>query len=86
MSFRAVMLSEKDRQVASSIVDLEDADLPQGDVLVSVDYSTLNYKDGMVLSGIGRLVRNYPLALGTNFLALSRPRMTLALNLEIVSF
>ena len=67
MSFRAVMLSEKDRQVSSSIVDLEDADLPQGDVLVSVDYSTLNYKDGMVLSGIGRLVRNYPHIPGIDF-------------------
>jgi acrylyl-CoA reductase (NADPH) len=61
------MLSEKDRRVASSIVDLEDADLPQGDVLVSVDYSTLNYKDGMVLSGIGRLVRNYPHIPGIDF-------------------
>ena len=67
MSFRAVMLSEKDRQIAHSIVDLEDADLPQGDVLVSVDYSTLNYKDGMVLSGIGRLVRNYPHIPGIDF-------------------
>ncbi|MDG1197920.1 MAG: oxidoreductase [Actinomycetota bacterium] len=67
MSFRAVMLSEKDRQIANSIVDLEDADLPQGDVLVSVDYSTLNYKDGMVLSGIGRLVRNYPHIPGIDF-------------------
>ena len=67
MSFRAVMLSEKDRQVSSSIVDLEDADLPQGDVLISVDYSTLNYKDGMVLSGIGRLVRNYPHIPGIDF-------------------
>jgi acrylyl-CoA reductase (NADPH) len=61
------MLSEKDRQIANSIVDLEDADLPQGDVLVSVDYSTLNYKDGMVLSGIGRLVRNYPHIPGIDF-------------------
>ena len=67
MSFRAVMLSEKDRQIANSIVDLEDADLPQGAVLVSVDYSTLNYKDGMVLSGIGRLVRNYPHIPGIDF-------------------
>ncbi|NCG40537.1 MAG: acryloyl-CoA reductase [Actinobacteria bacterium] len=67
MSFRAVMLSEKDRQITNSIVDLEDADLPQGDVLVSVDYSTLNYKDGMVLSGIGRLVRNYPHIPGIDF-------------------
>jgi acrylyl-CoA reductase (NADPH) len=67
MSFRAVMLSEKDRQISSSIVDLEDADLPQGNVLVSVDYSTLNYKDGMVLNGVGRLVRNYPHIPGIDF-------------------
>jgi|TARA_B110000438_G_scaffold284557_1_gene313737 acrylyl-CoA reductase (NADPH) len=61
------MLSEKDRQISSSIVDLEDADLPQGNVLVSVDYSTLNYKDGMVLNGVGRLVRNYPHIPGIDF-------------------
>ena len=41
--------------------------LPPGEVTVAVDYSTLNYKDGMILNGIGRLVRNYPHVPGIDF-------------------
>ncbi len=46
---------------------LTEADLPKGDVLVRVSHSTLNYKDGMVLNGIGRLVRDYPHVPGIDF-------------------
>src|SRR5208283_2217297 len=41
--------------------------LPQGEVTVAVHYSTLNYKDGMVLQGLGRLVRRYPHIPGIDF-------------------
>ena len=58
--FRALVLEEAEGKVSSSVQELEEANLPDGDVTVAVDYSTLNYKDGMVLRGIGRLVRIIP--------------------------
>ena len=58
--FRALVLEEKDDGVAAAIGELDEGDLPDGDVTVAVRYSDLNYKDGMILKGIGRLVRNYP--------------------------
>ena len=41
--------------------------LPAGDVTVAVEYSTLNYKDGLILHGLGRLVRQYPHVPGIDF-------------------
>ena len=58
--FRALVLEEKDDGVSAAIGELDESDLPDGDVTVAVRYSDLNYKDGMILKGIGRLVRNYP--------------------------
>lgn len=60
--FKALLLSrEEDAPLAADIVELTPDDLPQdGDVLVEVAYSGLNYKDGLVLAGKGGLVRNYP--------------------------
>jgi acrylyl-CoA reductase (NADPH) len=66
-TFRALVLREADGKVSSAIETLGDADLPDGDVTVAVRYSTLNYKDGMVLGGIGRLVRDYPHVPGIDF-------------------
>ncbi len=43
---------------------LTDADLPDGDVTVDVEYSSLNYKDGLALTGKGRIVRSYPMVPG----------------------
>ena len=65
--FRALLLEETDSGVASSIQELDEGRLPEGDVTVAVDYSTLNYKDGMILEGQGRLVRDYPHVPGIDF-------------------
>ena len=64
---RALLLEEDDGKVTSSLTEVSESDLPDGDVTVAVDYSTLNYKDGMVLEGIGRLVRDYPHIPGVDF-------------------
>lgn len=58
--FTALVLEETDGKVSADIRRLDDSQLPDGDVTVRVAYSDLNYKDGMVLNGIGRLVRQYP--------------------------
>jgi len=60
MTFKALLLEEADGKVTSTITELDEGRLPEGDVLVRVSHSTLNYKDGMILKGIGRLVRDYP--------------------------
>jgi len=60
MGFKAILLEEEGGKVGAAVTSLEESALPAGDVTVRVDYSTLNYKDGLVLSGLGRLVRQYP--------------------------
>ena len=67
MAFKGLILEESGGKVAARIGELEESALPQGDVIVDVAYSTLNYKDGMVLNGLGRLVRNYPHVPGIDF-------------------
>ncbi|MGL6209887.1 MAG: MDR family oxidoreductase [Paracoccaceae bacterium] len=67
--FRALLL-EKDAegQAAASIKTLDDSALPAGDVTVAVEYSTLNYKDGLCLSANGGgLVRVWPHVAGIDF-------------------
>ena len=66
-SFKALVLREADKTVTSAIETLTDADLPDGDVTVDIAYSDLNYKDGMILNGLGRLVRTYPHVPGVDF-------------------
>ena len=58
MTFRAVLLTQEEKAVTAEVADLDDDQLPEGNVSVEVSYSTLNYKDGMILNGIGRLVRD----------------------------
>ena len=67
MPFRALVLHEEGGRVSARIETLDEARLPAGDVTVRIEYSTLNYKDGMILQGIGRLVRNYPHIPGIDF-------------------
>lgn len=65
--FKALVLDQVDGKVQASIKELDESQLPQGDVTVEVSYSTLNYKDAMILKGLGRLVRTYPHVPGVDF-------------------
>lgn len=68
MSFRALFTDRgASGSVASRITELDEARLPEGNVLVGIDWAGFNYKDGMVLSGIGGLVRDYPHVGGVDF-------------------
>ncbi len=67
--FKALLV-EKDEggTVTAAVKELSEADLPHGEVLVAVDYSTVNYKDGLCLSpNGGGLVRHYPHVPGIDF-------------------
>ncbi|MBV8400033.1 MAG: oxidoreductase, partial [Acetobacteraceae bacterium] len=65
--FRAIVVTEEGKTVRHELRTLPVSDLPDGDTLVAVSHSTLNYKDGMVLRGLGRLVRDYPHVPGVDF-------------------
>src|SRR5215203_5290333 len=58
--FRALLLDQSTDGVTADVVDLDNDRLPDGDVTVDVEWSSLNYKDGLILKGLGRLVRDYP--------------------------
>ena len=66
-AFTALVLRQQDEQISAAFETVNDDALPAGDVTVRVAYSTVNYKDGMVLSGLGRLVRDYPHIPGIDF-------------------
>ncbi|GAD04239.1 MDR family oxidoreductase [Agarivorans albus] len=62
--FKALVLDQVEKQTTSSIRQLNDTDLPESDVIVKVDYSSLNYKDGLAITGKGKIVRNFPMVPG----------------------
>jgi acrylyl-CoA reductase (NADPH) len=60
-------LHEEGGKIVPRIEAVDETRLPPGEVTVAVECSTLNYKDGMILQGIGRLVRSYPHIPGIDF-------------------
>jgi acrylyl-CoA reductase (NADPH) len=66
-TFRGLMLHEDGGTIVPRLEAVDETRLPPGEVTVAVEYSTLNYKDAMVLQGLGRLVRNYPHIPGVDF-------------------
>jgi acrylyl-CoA reductase (NADPH) len=66
-TFRALVLHEEGGKVVPRLETVDESRLPAGEVTVAVEYSTLNYKDGMILEGQGRLVRAYPHVPGVDF-------------------
>lgn len=67
--FRALVIDRaEDGSISHQVKELAESDLPEGgDVTVAVTHSTLNYKDGLCLTGQGGLVRNYPHVPGVDF-------------------
>ena len=62
--FKSLQLNKVDGLFSAAILDTEDSQLPAGDVLVSVEYSTLNYKDGLAIANKGPVVRSWPMVAG----------------------
>jgi len=64
-TFKALVLTQDDAgKTVANIRQLTDEDLPTGDVLVAIDYSSLNYKDGLAITGTGKIVRTWPMVPG----------------------
>ncbi len=65
--FKAIVIDQKDEKFSREIKELDSSFLDQGDVLVKVDYSDLNYKDALILNDGGKLVRDFPRIPGIDF-------------------
>jgi acrylyl-CoA reductase (NADPH) len=62
--FKSLLLSKSDAGFSAAVTDTDEAQLPAGDVLVQVEYSTLNYKDGLAITNKGPVVRSWPMVAG----------------------
>lgn len=62
--FNAILIEKDADGYRASLQSIDDARLPDGDVTVRVDYSTLNYKDGLAITGKGPVVRSFPMVPG----------------------
>jgi len=65
--FKALMLNKQDDRVTTAVEEVEEARLPEGDVTVAVEHSTLNYKDGLIILNKAPLVRSFPHVPGIDF-------------------
>ncbi|HEY6006159.1 MAG TPA: MDR family oxidoreductase [Anaeromyxobacter sp.] len=65
--FKAILLTKTDAGTNPGIVELDEKQLPEGDVTVRIDYSTLNYKDALAITGRSSIVRNWPMVPGIDF-------------------
>lgn len=64
---RALLLDKTDDELSCTLTELEESQLPEGDVTVDVEYSTLNYKDALALTDSSPIVRSWPMVPGVDF-------------------
>jgi acrylyl-CoA reductase (NADPH) len=65
--FDAVLIEKSDSGQTASLSKVETSQLPEGDVLVDVTWSTLNYKDALAITGASPVVRSFPMVPGIDF-------------------
>jgi acrylyl-CoA reductase (NADPH) len=62
--FNGLLIEKDDQGYRASVTAIDESSLPEGDVQVRVDYSTLNYKDGLAITGKAPVVRSFPMVPG----------------------
>jgi acrylyl-CoA reductase (NADPH) len=65
--FNAILIERDERPYRATLTQLEEGRLPAGEVTVRVDYSTLNYKDALAITGKAPVVRQFPMVPGVDF-------------------
>ncbi|ABZ74905.1 Quinone oxidoreductase putative YhdH/YhfP [Shewanella halifaxensis HAW-EB4] len=65
--FNALVLTQEEKLTHANVCQISETDLPEGEVLVDVACSSLNYKDGLAVTGVGRIIRNFPMVPGIDF-------------------
>lgn len=66
-TFKAMVIEKTDGGTKAALTDFDEANLMDGDVTVRVEYSTLNYKDGLAITGKASVVRRFPMIAGIDF-------------------
>src|SRR6202142_1171843 len=65
--FKAIRIDKAEKGTTAALVQFDEADLMEGDVTVRVEWSTLNYKDGLAVTGKAPVVRRFPMIAGVDF-------------------
>jgi acrylyl-CoA reductase (NADPH) len=66
-TFKAIRIDKAEKGTTAALVQFDEADLMEGDVTVRVEWSTLNYKDGLAVTGKAPVVRRFPMIAGIDF-------------------
>lgn len=61
---QALILEQQDGKTVASVQAIDESRLPEGDVTVDIDWSSLNYKDALAITGKGKIIRNFPMVPG----------------------
>jgi acrylyl-CoA reductase (NADPH) len=67
MMSKAILITKQDGTQSAQVADIDDAQLPDSPVTVRVEYSTINYKDGLAITGKSPVVRKFPMVPGIDF-------------------
>ena len=62
--FKGIILNKTDAGTEAKVADINESDMPEGDVTIRIDYSTINYKDGLAITGKAPVVRKFPMVPG----------------------
>lgn len=65
--FNSLLINKKEDHYSAQFVETAESDLPDGDVTVNIDYSSINYKDALAITGRGPIVRQFPMVPGIDF-------------------
>jgi len=66
-TFKAIRIDKAEKGTTAALADFDEAELMEGDVTVRVEWSTLNYKDGLAVTGKAPVVRRFPMIAGIDF-------------------
>jgi len=68
--FKGILIENDESGYRASLKDLEESQLPEGDVTIRISYSTLNYKDALAITGKGPVVRKFPMVPGIDLVGI----------------
>ena len=66
-TFKAIRIDKADKATTAALAQFDAAELMHGDVTVNVEWSTVNYKDGLAITGKSHVVRRFPMIAGVDF-------------------
>jgi putative YhdH/YhfP family quinone oxidoreductase len=72
VTYRALVVDQQGDQFSAAIQELSEADLPPGEVTIRVEYSSVNYKDGLATAANNRVIRRYPMVPGVDLAGVVR--------------